>query len=60
MPGSKTSRHTAKMSAVWRVCERAELGQVGRQWELEKIRSLSIGRSSDSDIQISVSSDVFY
>ena len=43
--------------SVWRVCERAELGHVGRQWELEKSRPLSIGRSTESDVQIAVSSD---
>ena len=40
--------------SVWRVCERAELGQVGRHWELAKDQPLSVGRSADSHIQVQV------
>ena len=46
--------NSAKMS-VWRVCERAELGIVGRRWQLDKDEPLDVGRSPDSDIQVQVS-----
>ena len=53
---SAVCKHWLKDMSVWRVCERAELGKIGRQWELSKGQPLNIGRSSESDIQVQVSS----
>ena len=40
--------------SAWRVCERAELGKVGRVWELTKGQPLNVGRSPEADIQVQV------